>query len=230
MEVSPTGQVYRDPFQNNSIPQSMFDPVAVNIQNLFPAPMNGSVINNFIPSIPTTRHTQIPSVKLDQVIGSKGRLSFFWQRTSTSAPISATFGQVDGLPDPLATNLGTFQNAPLYRLNYDYTLSPTILLHFGAGYRANYFFVPTVNQEGQVPNYNASEELGLHGAIINKFFPPFSNVCAGATVSVMHRTGRHDEFRQRVVCKQHLAGPFFQLEHDLGPRQSYDQVRRGVPD
>jgi hypothetical protein len=183
MEVSPTGQVYRDPFQNNSIPQSMFDPVAVNIQNLFPAAMNGSVINNFIPNIPTTRHTQIPSVKIDQVIGSKGRLSFFWQRTSTTAPISATFGQIDGLPDPLATNLGTFQNAPLYRLNYDHTLSPTILLHFGAGYRANYFFVPTVNSEGQVPNYNASEELGLHGAIINKFFPPFTNVCASATVS-----------------------------------------------
>ncbi|MGB6946711.1 MAG: TonB-dependent receptor [Bryobacteraceae bacterium] len=181
--TAPNGTVYRTPFPNNTIPASRFDPVAVKIQNLFPAPMNGQVVNNFIPSIPTTRHTQIPSVKIDQVIGNNGRLSFFWQKTQTSAPISATFGQIDGLPDPLATNLGTFQNAPLYRLNYDHTLSPTMLLHFGAGYRSNYFFVPTVNEEGQVPNYNASTALGLNGAIINKFFPPFSGLCTAGTVS-----------------------------------------------
>ena len=187
--TAPNGTVYRTPFPNNTIPASRFDPVAVKIQNLFPAPMNGQVVNNFIPSIPTTRHTQIPSVKIDQVIGNNGRLSFFWQKTQTSAPISATFGQIDGLPDPLATNLGTFQNAPLYRLNYDYTLSPTMLLHFGAGYRSNYFFVPTVNEEGQVPNYNASAALGLNGAIINMFFPPFSGLCAGGTVSACSGQG-----------------------------------------
>jgi hypothetical protein len=177
------GTVYRTPFPSNTIPVSRFDPVAVKIQNLFPQPTNGSIVNNFIPSIPTTRHTEIPSVKIDQVVGANGRLSFFWQRTETTAPISATFGQIDGLPDPLATNLGTFQTAPLYRLNYDYTLSATMLLHLGAGYRSNYFFVPTVNEEGQVPNYNASAELGLNGAIINKFFPPFSGLCSGGTVS-----------------------------------------------
>ncbi len=58
-----------------------------------------------------------------------------------------------------------------------------MLLHFGAGYRSNYFFVPTVNEEGQVPNYNASTALGLNGAIINKFFPPFSGLCTAGTVS-----------------------------------------------
>jgi hypothetical protein len=177
------GQTYRSPFSNNMIPQSRFDPVAVKIQNLFPAPMNGGIVNNFLPDIPTTRVTQIPSLKLDQVVGSKGRLSFFWQRTQTTAPISATFGQIDGLPDPLATNLGTFQNAPLYRLNYDYTISPTLLLHLGGGYRSNYFFVPTVNEEGNVPNYNAATGVGLQGGLTNIFFPPFSNLCSGGTVS-----------------------------------------------
>jgi hypothetical protein len=177
------GTVYRSPFANNTIPQSRFDPVAAKIQSLFPAPGNGGILNNFIPNIPTTRVTQIPSVKIDQVVGNNGRLSFFWQRTQTTAPISATFGQIDGLPDPLATNLGTFQNAPLYRLNYDYTLSPTLLLHLGAGYRSNYFFVPTVNEEGAVPNYNAATGVGLKGGLTNIFFPPFSNLCSGGTVS-----------------------------------------------
>jgi hypothetical protein len=177
------GTVYRTPFPNNMIPPSRFDPVAVAIQNLFPAPMNGGIVNNFVPNIPTTRVTEIPSVKLDQVVGNNGRLSFFYQRTQTTAPISATFGQIDGLPDPLATNLGTFQNAPLYRLNYDYTLSPTLLLHLGAGYRSNYFFVPSVNEEGTVPSYNAATGVGLKGGLTNIFFPPFSNLCSGGTVS-----------------------------------------------
>jgi hypothetical protein len=177
---------YRTPFTNNSIPQSQWDQVAIKIQNLFPGPLGpnaNGIVNNYVPNIPTTRVTQIPSVKIDQVVGSKGRLSFFWQRTQTTAPISATFGQIDGLPDPLATNLGTFQNAPLYRLNYDYTWSPTVLLHFGAGYRSNYFFVPSVNEEGQVPSYDASAQLGLKGGITNTFFPPFSGLCSGGTVS-----------------------------------------------
>ena len=45
---------------------------------------------------------------------------FFWQRTKTlSNPNGNTiFGRSDGLPDPLTEALGTFQNAPLYRLNY----------------------------------------------------------------------------------------------------------------
>jgi hypothetical protein len=182
-QTAPSGQVYRDPFPNNTIPQSRFDPIAAKIQSLFPAPTGNGVVNNFVPSIPTSRVTQIPSVKIDQVFGNNGRLSFFWQRTQTTAPISATFGQIDGLPDPLATNLGTFQNAPLYRLNYDYTIRPTLLLHLGGGYRSNYFFVPTVNEEGNVPNYDAAAQLGLQGGITHIFFPPMSGLCANGTVN-----------------------------------------------
>ena len=130
-----SGQVVRNPFTNNTIPSTDFDPLAVKIQALFPKPLGpnaSGLVNNFVPDIPTSRITQIPSIKIDQVIGNKGRLAFFYERTKTTAPLSFTFGNVDGLPDPLATNLGTFQNAPLYRLNYDYTLAPTVLLHFGA--------------------------------------------------------------------------------------------------
>jgi hypothetical protein len=179
-------QSVRDPFPNQTIPTARFDPVAVKIQNLFPQPIGANaagIVNNYIPNIPTSRVTEIPSIKADQVVGSKGRLSFFWQRTKTTAPLSFTFGNVDGLPDPLATNLGTFQNAPVYRLNYDYTLTPTVLLHFGAGYRSNYFFVPTVDEEGNVPNYNAQTQLGLNGGTTHTFFPPFSGLCTGGATT-----------------------------------------------
>jgi hypothetical protein len=178
-----TGQIIRDPYQNQFISPTLWDPVAKNIQALFPQPLGpnaGAIVNNYVPNIPTTRVTQIPSVKIDQSIGSAGKLSFFWQNTKTTAPLSFTFGQVDGLPDPLATNNGTFQHAPVYRLNYDHTLSPTLLLHLGAGYRSNTFFVPAVNEEGQIPNYNAEQALGLHGGTTHTFFPPFSGLCTGA--------------------------------------------------
>ncbi|MBZ5578286.1 MAG: TonB-dependent receptor [Acidobacteriia bacterium] len=179
----PTGLV-RDPFSNQTIPQPQWDPIAQKIQALFPQPLGpfaSGVVNNYIPNIPTSRITQIPSLKLDQSIGPKGRLSFFWQDTKTTAPLSFTFGQVDGLPDPLATNVATFQISKVYRLNYDHTLSPTLLLHLGAGYRSNDFYTPNVNEEGQVPNYNAQTELGLNGGITHRFFPSMGGLCTGAS-------------------------------------------------
>jgi hypothetical protein len=171
------GSLFRDPFPNNIIPRDRFDPVALKIQALFPQPTGpfaNDLTQNYIQVYPTTRVTEVPSVKVDHVLG-KGRLSFFWQRTKTRNPDGNTiFGRSDGLPDPISEVLGTFQNAPLYRLNYDHTLSPTLLLHLGAGYRSNYFFVPSVTRTGQVVNYNAEKELGLKGGIENKFFPTMS--------------------------------------------------------
>ncbi len=209
------GQVIRDPFSNQIIPPFMFDPVAVKIQNLFPAPLGpnaNAVVNNYVPNIPTTRVTQIPSVKIDELLGSKGKLSFFWQNTKTTAPLSFTFGQVDGLPDPLPTNNGTFQHAPVYRLNYDHTLSPTLLLHLGAGYRSNTFFVPAVNEEGQVPNYNAEQALGLHGGTTHQFFPPMTGLCTGPgpfTPYVCTGQGGMQNFGNSAYSSQNTQSPSF---------------------
>jgi hypothetical protein len=171
------GKLYRDPFPGNIIPKDRFDPVALKIQALLPLP-NGpaanSLVGNYIQVYPTSRVTQVPSFKIDQILG-KGKLSFFYQKTKTTNPNGNTiFGRSDGLPDPISEVLGTFQNAPLYRLNYDYTLSPTKLLHLGAGYRSNYFLVPSVTRTGEIVNYNAEKELGLKGGIENKFFPTMS--------------------------------------------------------
>ena len=180
--TAPDGRVFRDPFPNNIIPSNRFDPVSVKIQALFPQPTGpfaDALQQNYIKEYKTSRVTEVPSVKVDQMIGQKGKLSFFWQRTETSNPNGNTiFGQSDGLPEPLTTALGTFQNAPLYRLNYDHTLSPTLLLHLGAGYRSNYFFVPSVTPDGEIRNYNAEQELGLRGSIETGFFPPMSTTIA----------------------------------------------------
>jgi hypothetical protein len=210
--TAPSGQVVRNPFPNNTIPSTDFDPLAVKIQALFPSPLGpnaSGLVNNFVPNIPTSRITQIPSIKIDQVIGNKGRLAFFYEQTKTTAPLSFTFGNVDGLPDPLATNLGTFQNAPLYRLNYDYTLAPTVLLHFGGGYRSNYFFVPAVNEEGQVPDFNASA-FGFKGGLTNQFFPPISGLCAaGATTGSCVGQGGMQSFGNASYAENITQVPSF---------------------
>jgi hypothetical protein len=182
--TAPNGQVYRLQFPGNKIPVQRFDPVAAKIQALFPGtsgPTPNGLTNNYLNVYDTSRVTEIPSVKIDQVISAKGRLSFYWQRTKTSNPNGNTiFGRSDGLPDPLTGALGTFDTAPVYRLNFDYTLRPTVLLHFGAGYRSNYFFVPSVTRTGSITNYNAQTELGLNGGLEYKWFPTITGLLASS--------------------------------------------------
>jgi hypothetical protein len=187
-----SGQV-RDQFPGNRIPLTRFDPVSAKIQALFPAPSGptpNALTNNYLQVYGTHRITEVPSLKIDQVIGSKGRLSFFWQRTKTTNPDGNTiFGRSDGLPDPISGVLGTFDTAPLYRLNYDYTLSPTILLHFGGGYRSNYFLVPSVTRTGQITNYDALGQLGLKGGLEYKWFPTITGLLAASGAGGMVGVG-----------------------------------------
>ena len=187
------GSVYRTQFPGNMIPVTRFDTVAAKIQALFPQPVGpnaGLQTQNYINVYGSSRTTEVPSLKIDQTIGAKGKLSFFWQRTKTSNPNGNTiFGRSDGLPDPLTEALGTFQNAPLYRLNYDYSLTPTILLHFGAGYRSNYFLVPSVTTTGEITHYDALKELGLKGGIEYKWFPNITGMLSTSGAGGMKNIG-----------------------------------------
>ena len=75
------GRSYRDPFPGNAIPVSRFDPIAVKVLALVPLPQGpnfqrGLATNNYTGTFDSSRSTRIPSVKVDQNVGSKGRLSF----------------------------------------------------------------------------------------------------------------------------------------------------------
>jgi hypothetical protein len=164
------------PFNNNTIPLSMQDPVALKVQALIPMPQNGNAINNLIPSYDAVRHTTIPAVKVDQLIGSRQKISFYYSRTTTYAPFSPIYGGSEGLPSPITADRGSFIGGPVYRLNYDLTLSPTMLLHVGVGYQQNNFF-----DDAPALNYNAATQLGLTGATIVRNFPIFQGLCTAAT-------------------------------------------------
>jgi hypothetical protein len=155
------GQRVTNPFPNNTIPTTRFDPVATKIQNLIPLPVciagppcnAAGVLNNYQNTEPVKRSTWLPSLKIDQILGPKDKLSFFWSRTDT---LTATGYGEDGAPQPISGTFGGGIYDHRERLNYDRSVTPTMLLHLGSSYDQNYLGRPSVT-----PDYDACGQLGL---------------------------------------------------------------------
>ncbi len=176
--VAPNGQIVTNPFPNNTIPLSRMDPVALKVQSLLPLPFcvagppcnpNG-VVNNYQNTEPVSRSTEEPSLKLDQLIGPSNKLSFFWGRTGTYT--QSGYGE-DGLPQPVSYTFGGGIYSHRERLNYDHTISPTVLLHLGSGFDTDYLGRPSVT-----PDYNACSGIGLCSAAFTTpaTFPSFTGL------------------------------------------------------
>ena len=92
------GQVVTDPSLNNTIPPERFDPVAKKLQALIPLPTNPSLlVNNYRQTYRQQRTTNVPSLKIDHILGPKDKLSFFWNHTKTFCWYCAGAG----LPQPI---------------------------------------------------------------------------------------------------------------------------------
>ena len=159
--AAPNGQIVTDPFPNNTIPASMLSPVSLKMQALIPQPfcVSGGLcnVNSALGNYQNTeyihRTTFIPSLKLDQLIGTRDKLSFYWSRTGSSCP--TCYGE-DGLPQPISYTFGAGIYAHDERLNYDHTVSPTVLLHLGVGFNRDDLGRPSVT-----PVYDSCGNLGL---------------------------------------------------------------------
>ena len=162
------GQIVTDPFANNTIPVSRFDPVAVKLQNLIPAATNGALLaNNYQNPYFSQRTTTVPSIKVDQLLGSKSKISFYWSKIRTFCDFCTG---ANGFPEPISTDVGTDIRGNTTRLSYDRTISPTLLLHLGAGFMQNNLGQPAES------NYNAAQ-LGLIGPFTSPAtFPVFQNL------------------------------------------------------
>ncbi|HSW51584.1 MAG TPA: TonB-dependent receptor, partial [Bryobacteraceae bacterium] len=122
------GQELRDPFAGNRIDAARFDPVAVKLQSLIPQAGSG-LVNNFEIRYPRREDRDIPSIKIDHSIAEDARVSFFYSGYSHRA----VAGQ-DGLPAPLTGSRNRRLLAHTFRMNGDYTVTPTLLAHAGFGY------------------------------------------------------------------------------------------------
>ena len=175
--AAPDGRIIRDPFPGQQIPVTSLDRVALNIQNLIPQPNLGSgVINNAVFPFPSERITSIPAFKIDHNLGTKAKFSFYWSQTKTASQYSPTLGGADGLPEPISGEIGTFITGRVQRLNFEYTLTPTLLFHFGAGYQTNHF-----TDDPITTNYNPQQALGLTGVPVNRLFPFMTGLCPPGT-------------------------------------------------
>jgi len=193
--LAPNGQEIRDPFPNNSIPLARMDPVALKVQALIPdQTIPGALINNAIFPFPSDRNTIIPSLKLDHSLSAKAKLSFYYSRIwyrSLMGPGPAQLG--DGLPEPITDAKGFYVWTDTWRLNSDYSLTPTLLLHLGAG-----FMALSADMTAGLTNYDPVKGLGLTGIpVVPNFetFPKFQGLTAAR--GGMNNMGINDAAKDR---------------------------------
>jgi Carboxypeptidase regulatory-like domain/TonB dependent receptor len=150
------GQRTRNPFPNNTVPIAQQDKVALNIIALIPHPQTAGKTLNYSVPFTNPRTSDIPSLKLDHSLSDKIKVSGYWSRTGTSAPNNNTLSQpiTSAVPSDIVTHT--------VRLNYDQTLTPTMLLHLGAG------LIHLQNNQ-PLPDYDPVAGIGLKGTYAQLF-------------------------------------------------------------
>src|SRR5689334_4361823 len=163
--LAPNGTRARVQFVGNQIPATSFDPSAVKLQNLIPLPNlggAGQTTANDVNPFPSNRVTPIPSLKLHHSISAKFKLSGYWSSTTTEVKCApGGFALSEGFPDEITATRGTYIYSRTWRANLDYTLTPTVLLHFGAGYIVNDF-----GDTAPITNFDMQKVLGISGGTL----------------------------------------------------------------
>jgi len=156
------GNVVRDMFPNNVIPYSRLDPVALKVAALMPLPTYpNQLTNNWDQNALTPKRSKIPGLKIDHNISQSQKLSFY-----ESEERIHQYSSADGLPAPITAIRDQQIHSYTTRLNYDYILSPTLILHAGAGYVR---YLNPDSSPSSVLDYNAVQNLGLVGGALNGF-------------------------------------------------------------
>jgi Carboxypeptidase regulatory-like domain len=197
--------VARDAFAGNRIPTSRFDPISAKIQSLVPLPAGpnvNSLIQNGLYPYDTDNRNNISSIKLDHNLNTSHKLSFFWSRTrsnSNFSPGAPIGGGAEGLPQPISEASSTRFSGNRYTLSYDYTVTPTMLFHLGAGYQDSGLrtYAPTTG-------YDATKELGLKGPFQPYTFPNFTGM-VNATYGGLKNLGEILQGEQNTLMQKPTA-------------------------
>jgi len=123
------GQNVRQQFPNNVIPVARLDATALKVQSLLPQPTNpAALVNNYnVPAYTNFTHTEIPTLKLDHNLSSTTKVSVFYSANRIYSPAANGYTQVFSNAEP------TNSLSQTTRINYDQTITPTLLMHLGAG-------------------------------------------------------------------------------------------------
>lgn len=157
----------RSPFPGNIIPASRFSKISANIIPYIPPP-NGSALtsnHSFVNTSQVTDH--VWAFKIDHIFSERNRIAYF---QSIDSQLTAAVSDFSG---PLGTALGSqYQKPRIFRVNHDYTFSPTVLLHSTYGYSrtVQLWFVPA--QSG------FASKVGFPGITGNSDATPVINFAA----------------------------------------------------
>ncbi len=140
----------------NSPRYTPLNPVALRIQGMLPkptGPYSSDLTNNYL--VPSTRFNNrtIPSVKIDQNFGSRSKLTGYWSMTR----MRSTASGCDAFANlPFTTCRQSLGDSHTVRLNYDVSVTPTKLLHLGAGLHTLFW-----RDDSTTGNYDQQKELGI---------------------------------------------------------------------
>ena len=182
-KVDASGRLVREPFANNLIPLNRFDPVSVKILAYLPKPTINSLVNNYELRFPHFQKIQtIPSIKVDHNFTGTAKISGYWSMQETDKDNS-----VNGLPDPITGRIFEYIRSDTARVNFDKSLAPTLMLHFGVGWQRY--------RDPETPaskDFDAAGKLGLKGTL-GTGFPSIGSLgnstYGGMSSSIGHGVG-----------------------------------------
>lgn len=121
----------RTPFPGNIIPANRFSRVARNTAALLPAPDLPGYFNNYLARNANPVEDDIWSLKVDHLLSSRQRVSYVMWRSLNDQYVNSVLGRSGGPLGPWF--LGNTKGSN-YRGNYDFTATPSVLIHIGYGY------------------------------------------------------------------------------------------------
>lgn len=179
----------RAPFLNNQIPTNLFSPLAVKIlsSSLYPAPINGALVNNQINTTHTYTNGDQGDIKIDWAASDKDHI---FGRYSEQKVVNPSTNSQPLLYD-------TFNNYPLYNgvLDYTRTISPTFVNDIRGG--VNYYPVAT-----GASNSGSNSNFGFPGAPTG-FLPGFT--FTGGNVTGFGNADVTQDFASTVIQAEDTA-------------------------
>jgi hypothetical protein len=115
---------------------------------MIPLPNTPGLFNYTAPPYTNFRHTTIPSLKIDHNLSARMKLAAYYSANTSYSP------QTNGFAEPYTALQPQNPLSQTTRVNFDVTLTPTLLLHIGAGYleTSNPQTAPQYNQSQMFPN------------------------------------------------------------------------------
>ena len=153
------GGFTRQPFPGNIIPTDRISSVSKNILSYVPNPSLPGLYNNYPSSGSSVTNYNAYTFKIDQYFSSAHHLSGTWNQSGND-----NNGPYSILPAPVESTRNGQTNVYTGRINYDWTITPTLLNSFRVGFNRQFQFLGSAEASQQF-----GAKLGIAG--INPGFP-----------------------------------------------------------